>query len=186
MRYILSFFLVFVFFGVPFQLANAQIIMCDPLVGLCNNPFGNVDTQVPKNLQVAPPQSYTPSVPTPIKLDPVIIPPSSMTNAFSAACVAAPSNCAAQRSAMTQCTQGNGTWTYSYGTGLFDWPAGHCQCSTGQQWLGNSCISTASVSTVITSHSGLTSLQVNAILSLLEAFGADASVVANVRTALGQ
>jgi len=185
MRHFIIVFLVTVIV-VPIHYASAQTFMCDPLVGLCSNPFGNVDTQVPKNLQVAPPQSYTPPAPTPIKLDPIIIPSSAITNAFSAACVAAPGNCAEQRSAMTQCTQGNGTWTYSYGTGIFDWPVGHCQCGTGQQWLGNSCISTAPVPTVTVTHSGLTSSQVSAILSLLEAFGADASVVANVRTALGQ
>lgn len=178
-----------VFFLLPFHQAYAQ--WCDPLFGLCGNPFENLSTEVPQVLKVAPPpQPYTPPPTVPVQLQQVVIPQNAYSDAFTSACVADPANCASQQTARNQCIQGNGNWTYSYGTGsIYDWPNGHCQCSAGYTWITNyACVpnNVPATTKVSSSHvSGLTTAQVSAILSLLQAFGADATTIANVKAALG-
>ena len=163
-----------VFLLLPFHQAFASVLWCDPLFGLCSNPYGNVSTEVPQNLKVTAPQPYTPPLTVPIKLNQVVIPPSATatlgTNAVQ--CTLDPTSCKTALNAQTQCTQGGGTWT-PYPMSSVLWPGSYCQTTV---------ISTATVS----HRSSLTTAQISSIISLLQAFGADAKTIVNVQSALGQ
>ncbi|MFA6414784.1 MAG: hypothetical protein WC217_02850 [Candidatus Paceibacterota bacterium] len=127
----------------------------------------------------------------PVVLQPVVIPPSATatlgTNAVE--CTLNPANCKAALNAQTKCVQGNGRWT-SYSMDSVLWPGSYCQCNAGYELsrLNGACYPsvTTSVQTMtFSSHSsGLTTAQISSIISLLQAFGADAKTIASVQVAL--
>lgn len=68
-----------------------------------------------------------------------------------------------------------------------------CNCSSGYKWnpTKTSCIAqpvtiTAPTKTTNSSSSSLTTAQIDSIIALLQSFGADAKIIANVKTSLGR